>query len=119
MCRSTGSLRLRRAPTVLMCLGIALGLVGMAGAGGAFAQGEANRPGESAVPDALPYWFAADASGVLPAQSRYPNAAGAVGIVLTQGPLNVAGHPFFSALGTNGRACVTCHQPASAMGLSR
>ncbi len=28
------------------------------------------------------------------------------------------GNPFFEPLGSNGRACVTCHQPASGMGLS-
>jgi hypothetical protein len=62
--------------------------------------------------------MAANDKRVMAAKSRYPDAAGAVGVVLAGGPLNVAQHPFFSALGTNGRACVTCHQPANAMGLS-
>lgn len=31
---------------------------------------------------------------------------------------NTLGHPFFTALGRNGRACVTCHQPADGMALS-
>ena len=33
-------------------------------------------------------------------------------------PLDTKGHPFFEPLGPNGRACVTCHQPADAMSLS-
>jgi hypothetical protein len=34
------------------------------------------------------------------------------------GRVETRGHPFFTPLGTNGRACVTCHQPADAMSLS-
>ena len=67
---------------------------------------------------ALSYWLAADSREVLGAQVRYPDAAGESGIVLAHGPMATAGQPFFAALGSNGRACVTCHQPASAMGLS-
>lgn len=32
--------------------------------------------------------------------------------------LATAQHPFFTALGSNGRACVTCHQPSDGMSLS-
>jgi cytochrome c553 len=34
------------------------------------------------------------------------------------GSVRTDGHPFFEALGTNGRACVTCHQPSNAMSVS-
>ncbi len=34
------------------------------------------------------------------------------------GPVATAGHPFFEPVGKNGRACVSCHQPASGMSLS-
>lgn len=48
---------------------------------------------------------------------HYPNAQGSLGVISTT-PQSTAGHPFFEPLGTNGRACVTCHQPANAMSLS-
>jgi hypothetical protein len=40
----------------------------------------------------------------------FPNPSGAIATVGLD-DLN-AGNPFFQALGTNGRSCVTCHQPA-------
>src|SRR5690606_38323603 len=43
---------------------------------------------------------------------------GSLGLILANGPVETEGHPFFEPIGTNGRACVTCHQPADAMGLS-
>ena len=36
----------------------------------------------------------------------------------TAGAIDTTGHPFFTALGANGRACVTCHQPADGMSIS-
>src|SRR5262245_24986308 len=42
----------------------------------------------------------------------FPNPSGVVATVGLD-ELN-SGNPFFQALGTNGRACVTCHQPAQA-----
>ena len=33
----------------------------------------------------------------------------------TSGPLDTRGHPSFEPIGTNGRACVTCHQPSDGM----
>lgn len=73
---------------------------------------------QSAPEAAGDYWIAPDSHAVLAAQSHYSNAYGQSGLVLAHGPVDMAGHPFFSALGTNGRACVSCHQPSSAMGLS-
>ena len=43
------------------------------------------------------------------------------GIVETfnlEAPTVTATHPFFESLGTNGRACATCHEPRSAWGVS-
>lgn len=64
------------------------------------------------------YWIAPGAGGSLPAHARYRNAAGDLEVVYAHGPVNAAGNAFFEPLGTNGRACVTCHQPASGMGLA-
>ena len=48
----------------------------------------------------------------------YPNPEGQLGVLNASGPIETAGHPFFEPLGPNGRACVSCHQPADAMSLS-
>lgn len=53
-----------------------------------------------------------------PALSTWPNAHGALGVFTTGEPVMPQGHPFFAPLGRNGRACITCHQPADAMSLS-
>jgi cytochrome c peroxidase len=56
-------------------------------------------------------------------QPAVPNLAGfadATGVLRTyaqSGNIDLT-NPFFQALGTNGRACATCHQPSDAMGLS-
>lgn len=49
---------------------------------------------------------------------EFPNEFGRLRLVNTGEPINTAGHPFFEPIGANGRACVTCHQPADAMSLS-
>jgi len=63
-------------------------------------------------------WWRPGADRVFPPRLRYDNAAGAVTTLNTSGPTSVLGHPFFTPLGDNGRACVTCHQPADGMSLS-
>ena len=63
-------------------------------------------------------WWAPGDGRPLPAEAAYPNATGALGILNTAGTLDTRGHPFFEPLGTNGRGCVTCHQPADAMALA-
>lgn len=67
---------------------------------------------------AADYWIAPGQDSVLPAQLRFHDAAGNIGIQFARGPVNLHGNPFFEPLGSNGRACVSCHQPGSAMGLS-
>ena len=63
-------------------------------------------------------WFTAGAGLVLPRELTFENASGRLGILNADGPVATNGHPFFEALGPNGRACVTCHQPANGMSLS-
>lgn len=65
-----------------------------------------------------PRWWAPGEGRTWPAVLDYPNAQGTLRTLLVGGPLNTRGHPFFEPIGTNGRACVTCHQPADAMSLS-
>jgi hypothetical protein len=64
------------------------------------------------------YWIAPGQDIVLPAQVRFQDGTGEVGVQFAQGPVHLQGNPFFEPLGTNGRACVSCHQPGSGMGLS-
>lgn len=64
-----------------------------------------------------PWWGAAE-SRTLPETLDYPNDSGTLRVLRVGGPLRTKGHPFFEPLGPNGRACVTCHQPSDAMGLS-
>lgn len=63
-------------------------------------------------------WIRAGQEGVLDADATFNNALGKLGIVNASGPVDMGTHPFFQALGTNGRACVSCHQPSDSMGLS-
>ncbi len=60
-------------------------------------------------------WIQAGAGGTLGAQLEFPDATGRVGFLLASGPVDMKDHPFFTPLGSNGRACVTCHQPAYGM----
>ena len=54
--------------------------------------------------------YASSAMPRRPGGLTFPNPSGVIGIV---GMDEVdADNPFFKALGTNGRSCVTCHQPA-------
>ena len=43
-----------------------------------------------------------------------PNPHGVAATLLPEGPAE----PFFTPLGSNGRACATCHRPESGMSLS-
>ena len=63
-------------------------------------------------------WWAPSDGRLFPAYVEYPNPWGRVGIVNANGALDTKGHPFFEALGPNGRACVTCHQPGDGMSVS-
>ena len=63
-------------------------------------------------------WWAPGDGRPLPEQASYANPTGAIGILNTAGTIDTAANPFFRPIGTNGRACVTCHQPADGMALS-
>ncbi|MFM5930536.1 MAG: hypothetical protein ACKOPQ_06480 [Novosphingobium sp.] len=63
-------------------------------------------------------WWSPGEGRTFPAVLDYANEHGTVRTLLNGGPLKTAGHPFFEPIGSNGRACVTCHQPADGMSLS-
>lgn len=49
---------------------------------------------------------------------QFNNPAGKLGNASLSGVVNTKRNAFFQSLGTNGRACVTCHQPPSGMSIS-
>ena len=63
-------------------------------------------------------WWAPGSGKIFPASVDYATPLGRLRVLLTGGPIATKGHPFFTATGPSGRACVTCHQPADAMSLS-
>jgi hypothetical protein len=69
------------------------------------------------APSQGPWWQAGE-SRVMPAAVQYADDGGLVKILNTGGSFQTKGHAFFTPLGANGRACVTCHQPSDGMGLS-
>ena len=69
-------------------------------------------------PNAVAQWWAPGDGRTLPATTSFTNEHGRTGILNTGGAIDTHGQPFFEPIGTNGRACVTCHQPADAMSLS-
>lgn len=55
---------------------------------------------------------------VIPSHLNTGDSTGIIGTENLQGPTNAKDNPFFQILGSNGRACVTCHEPRSAWGVS-
>ena len=67
--------------------------------------------------DSFVRWWSPSSGEIFPASVDYANDEGTLRVVLSGGPMETTGHPFFEPLGDNGRACVTCHQPADGMSL--
>jgi len=63
-------------------------------------------------------WVEPGSNAILPEFDAFDSVEGTLGVLNASGPVNTEGHPFFTALGTNGRACVNCHQPTYGMSVS-
>jgi cytochrome c peroxidase len=63
-------------------------------------------------------WWDANRGTPLPPSKTFGDPSGQLRLLNTSGAVETKEHPFFTPLGSNGRACITCHQPTSAMGLS-
>jgi hypothetical protein len=63
-------------------------------------------------------WWSPGEGRVFAPVVEYRNEQGIMRTLNVGGPTETRGHPFFAPLGTNGRACVTCHQPSDAMSIS-
>jgi hypothetical protein len=81
------------------------------------AQAVAAPIGPEASASGYSWWSAGDGVGVAGSQ-EFSASLGKVGVLNASGPITTKGHPFFEPIGRNGRACVSCHQPANAMSLS-
>jgi hypothetical protein len=57
-------------------------------------------------------------SSIIPTYLRSFNTSGAGETYNAAGPTDTSTNAFFQSLGTNGRACVTCHEPRSAWSVS-
>lgn len=78
---------------------------------------EAGAPAYGAYAGGADWWH--ESSGeILPQSMTFQNELGTLEIFNANGPIDTKGHPFFEPPGTNGRACVTCHQPADGMSIS-
>jgi len=64
-----------------------------------------------------PWWDPARGTP-LAASKDFDDPSGQLRLLNKSGEVQTKGHPFFTPLGSNGRSCVTCHQPTSAMSLS-
>ena len=90
--------------TAVFAFGASSSVSSQAGAGNAAAQQS--------------HWWEPGSGERMQAFTTYPNPAGHLGVLNGDGAVETAGHPFFEPLGSNGRACVSCHQPADGMSLS-
>ncbi len=72
----------------------------------------------AAAPVSTGVWWSPGQGTPLPEYATYANDQGELGVLNTSGPVETKGHPFFEPIGTNGRACVTCHQPSDGMSVS-
>ncbi len=72
----------------------------------------------AALPGYSSTWWSAGSGAELEALAQYDTASGKVALLNEAGAIDTRGHPFFEPLGRNGRACVTCHQPANGMSIS-
>jgi hypothetical protein len=63
-------------------------------------------------------WWQPDSGHGMPANIAYADGTGAVQVFSAAGAVDTRDHAFFSGIGSNGRACVTCHQPANGMSVS-
>jgi cytochrome c peroxidase len=62
--------------------------------------------------------FAASDGILIPEFAVFPDSSGFLATVNQGGPTVEASNPFFQNLGTNGRSCVTCHQPSDAFSVT-
>lgn len=68
--------------------------------------------------NAIPRWWEPGDRRDFPREQTFANEYGKLTTLNAAGSTATVGHPFFTALGGNGRACISCHQPSDGMSLS-
>lgn len=63
-------------------------------------------------------WWAPGEGRIFPMMADYENITGIGRVLNVGGPTATQDHAFFEPIGSNGRACISCHQPADGMSLS-
>ncbi|MEO5706266.1 MAG: hypothetical protein ABIT10_01950 [Alteraurantiacibacter sp.] len=108
------------ARAMLACSALALGLAAWQAASAQQGAPEAAQASstEDAVPNGGRRWWSPGEGGIFPQRLDYRNDRGNLRLFNRDGAFSTRGHPFFEPIGTNGRACVSCHQPADGMSLS-
>jgi hypothetical protein len=111
--------RVARVKSIGVCITAALLIAWSAAASPRDATNEDN-PGGGEVVDygRLDDWWSAGDGRPLGARIEYGNPLGRLGLLNVGGRIDTQAHAFFAPIGTNGRACVTCHQPANGMSIS-
>jgi len=80
--------------------------------------GAAGLHAQDSVPSGGRAWWDPGEGASFPQRLDYDNPTGTLRLFNRDGAFETAGHAFFEPIGTNGRACVSCHQPADGMSLS-
>jgi hypothetical protein len=63
-------------------------------------------------------WWDVNRGTPFPSSMAFGDPSGQLRLLNKAGEVQTKDHAFFTPLGSNGRACITCHQPASAMSIS-
>jgi hypothetical protein len=82
----------------------------------------ASHPASAATHSDPVRWWSPGEARAFPSHLQYDNQYGLLATIRpgaeAMAPEATAQHPFFAPLGTNGRACITCHQPSDGMSVS-
>src|SRR5580698_2842993 len=62
--------------------------------------------------------FSSSSNLVVPKFQIFGDPSGAIANVNTGGPTISSTNAFFQSMGTNGRSCITCHQPSDAFSIT-
>lgn len=62
--------------------------------------------------------FSESSNSAIPRFQVFPDPDGAFATINLKGPTGTSTNPFFLDMGTNGRRCVTCHEPSDAFSIT-
>ncbi len=65
-----------------------------------------------------PEWWIADSGERMPLSAPFEDKTGFVVVYNANGEMVTKDHAFFTPMGTNGRACITCHQMSAGMSVT-